>query len=102
MRLYGIVLMRASAPHRFASGARLRLGDGFGAQLVARRSFSDGRDYSITSSARASSVSGTVRPSALAVFMLMTSLKRVGFCTGRSAGLVPLRIGSTYSVARRN
>jgi hypothetical protein len=38
---------------------------------------------SITSSARASSVGGTVRPSAFAVLRLMTSSYLVGFCTGR-------------------
>src|SRR5262249_27974261 len=42
--------------------------------------------HSITSSARASSVGGTSRPSALAVFRLTTSSYLVGACTGRSAG----------------
>src|SRR5262249_43635668 len=51
-------------------------------------------DHSITSSARASSVSGTVRPSAFAVFRLITSSYFVGACTGRSAGFSPLRIRS--------
>jgi hypothetical protein len=50
--------------------------------------------HSITSSARASTVSGTVMPSALAVLRLTTSSYRVGCSTGRSAGLVPLRIRS--------
>src|SRR6516164_9496396 len=58
------------------------------------------RGYSITSSARASSVSGTVRPSALAVFMLITRSYLVGAWTGRSAGFVPLRMRSTYAAAR--
>src|ERR1700751_1802362 len=40
--------------------------------------------YSITSSARASSVGGTFRPSALAVVRLMTVSYFVGACTGRS------------------
>ena len=35
---------------------------------------------------------GTVRPSALAVLRLTTSSNVVGCSTGRSAGLVPLRI----------
>src|SRR5262249_30424632 len=48
--------------------------------------------HSITSSARASSVSGTVMPSALAVLRLMTSSYLVGACTGRSAGFSPLRM----------
>jgi hypothetical protein len=51
--------------------------------------------YSITSSARISNEGGTVRPSALAVFMLITSSNLVGCSTGRSEGLVPLRILST-------
>ena len=51
--------------------------------------------YSITSSARASKEGGTVRPSALAVFMLITSSNLVGCSTGRSEGLAPLRILST-------
>src|SRR5262249_14927640 len=48
--------------------------------------------HSITSSARASSVGGTSRPSAFAVPMLMTSSNVVGCMTARSAGVVPLRI----------
>src|SRR5262249_38544852 len=51
--------------------------------------------HSITSSARASSVGGTSRPSALAVLRLITSSYLVGACTGRSAGFSPLRIRST-------
>jgi hypothetical protein len=50
------------------------------------------RRYSIASSARASNESGTVRPSALAVFRLMYIATLVACCTGRSAGLSPLRI----------
>ena len=48
--------------------------------------------HSITSSAPARSVCGTVRPSALAVLRLITSSNLVGCWTGRSAGLAPLRI----------
>ena len=51
--------------------------------------------YSITSSARASSVGGTSRPSAFAVLRLMTSSYLVGACTGRSAGFSPLRTRAT-------
>src|SRR5262249_41153283 len=51
--------------------------------------------HSITSSARASSVGGTVRPSAFAVLRLITSSYLVGACTGRSAGFSPLRMRST-------
>jgi len=57
--------------------------------------------YSITSSARASSDGGMVRPRALAVFRLMTNSNLVGRSTGRSAGLAPLRILSTNDAARR-
>ena len=53
------------------------------------------RLYSITSSAVASSLSGILRPSALAVLRLMTSSYLVGACTGRSVGLSPLRMRST-------
>ena len=46
--------------------------------------------YSITSSARASSV--MLRPSAVAVLRLSTSSNFVDSTTGRSAGFSPLRI----------
>ena len=48
--------------------------------------------YSITSSAWASSVGGTVRPSVLAVLRLTMKSNLVGCSTGKSAGLAPLRI----------
>src|SRR6516162_4704517 len=51
--------------------------------------------HSITSSARASNVAGTSRPSAFAVFRLITSSYLVGACTGRSPGFSPLRMRST-------
>jgi hypothetical protein len=51
--------------------------------------------HSITSSALTKSVGGTVNPSALAVFRLMTSSNLVLCWIGRSAGLVPLRIFPT-------
>src|SRR4029077_21097056 len=51
--------------------------------------------HSITSSARASSVGGTVRPSALAVVRLMTRSNLVGCSTGMSPGFTPRRILST-------
>ena len=50
------------------------------------------RFYSITSSARASSVGGISSPSDLAVCRLMTNSNLVDCNTGRSAGLAPLRI----------
>src|SRR5262249_19238492 len=52
-------------------------------------------DHSSTSLARARRLSGTVRPSDLAVLRLMTSSYLVGACTGRSDGFSPLRMRST-------
>jgi hypothetical protein len=49
----------------------------------------------MTSSARASSVDGISRPSALSVFRLITSSYLVRYYTGRSAGFSPLRMRST-------
>src|SRR5262249_48017507 len=48
--------------------------------------------HSITSSARASSESGTVRPSVLAALRLIVNSTLVDCWTGRSAGFSPLRI----------
>src|SRR5258708_3891658 len=53
--------------------------------------------HSTTSSAPASSVGVISMPSVFAVFRLITSSNLVGCCTGKSAGLAPLRILSTYS-----
>src|SRR5215472_7436149 len=50
--------------------------------------------HSITSSARASSVGGTSRPSALAVLRLIARLYLVAAWTGRSAGFSPLSMRS--------
>src|SRR5262249_28944158 len=50
--------------------------------------------HSITSSARASSVGGTSRPSALAVLRLSTSWNLTGAWTGSSLGFSPLRMRS--------
>src|SRR5262249_11360604 len=58
--------------------------------------------HSITSSAVCRNGSGMVRPSAFAVLRLMTSSYLVGCWTGRSLGLTPLRIRSTYPAACRN
>src|SRR5262245_57806849 len=57
--------------------------------------------HSITSSARARSVGGTLMPRALAVFRFITNSYLVGACTGRSAGFSPLKMRSTYSAACR-
>jgi hypothetical protein len=47
--------------------------------------------HSITSSASASSLSGTLRPSVFAVVRLTTNSNFVGCNTGRSAGFSPFR-----------
>src|SRR5262249_26435062 len=57
--------------------------------------------YWMTSSARASTAGGMVRPRALAVLRLMTSSNLVGCSMGRSAALAPLRSLSTKVAARR-
>src|SRR5262245_1479184 len=51
-----------------------------------------GSAYSITSSAMLSNVGGTVMPSILAVWALMSSSNLVDCTTGRSAGFAPLRM----------
>src|SRR5215470_13730372 len=57
--------------------------------------------YRITRSALASTFDGIVTPICLAVLRLITNSNFVGCSTGRSAGLVPLRILSTKTAARR-
>src|SRR5262245_400297 len=49
-------------------------------------------DHSITSSAVICIISGTVRPSVLAVLRLITNSNLVACITGRSAGFSPLRM----------
>src|SRR5262245_60141736 len=53
-------------------------------------------------SARARSDDGMVRPRARAVLALTISSNFCGCSTGRSPGLTPFRILSTYTAARRN
>src|SRR4029453_5037139 len=55
----------------------------------------------ITLSARNSTDCGIVRLSAFAVLRLITNSNFVGCSTGRSAGLVPFKILSTYVAERR-
>ena len=55
--------------------------------------------YSITSSTRASTEGGTVRPRALAVLRFTTNSNLVGRSTGRSAGFAPLKILSMKTAA---
>src|SRR5262245_25844245 len=55
----------------------------------------DMASYSRTSSARASTAGGTVRPRDFVVLRLITISYLVGACTGMSAGFSPLRMRST-------
>src|SRR5215469_8797576 len=59
------------------------------------------RTHSMTSSARAIGVGGTMMPSSLAVLRLMTRSNLAGAWTGSSLGFSPLRMRSTYVGARR-
>jgi hypothetical protein len=59
------------------------------------------RRYSITSSARASSVGGTSRPRMRAVCALISISNLADCSTGKSAGLVPLRMRPTYTASCR-
>src|SRR5437763_1045454 len=54
------------------------------------------RGYLITLSALTSTFGGIVSPICFAVFRLMINSNFVGCSTGRSAGLAPFRILSTY------
>jgi hypothetical protein len=84
----------AASARRRRRGARLRRSGRREIELAlvigerARRA----RAHSITRSARSKSDGGIVRPSAVAVFRLITSSNFVGRSTGRSAGFAPLRI----------
>src|SRR6266581_3336785 len=70
-----------------ATDLRAPLGDGTerprGRRAAEHRDELAAADHSITSSARASSVGGTSRPSALAALRLMTSSNLVGSMTGK-------------------
>src|SRR5262249_50092239 len=57
--------------------------------------------YSISSSALVSSEGGISSPSAFAVLRLTISSNLVGCSTGRSPGLAPFKILSTYVATRR-
>src|SRR5215510_12578325 len=82
-------LSPAATQHSLPSGRYSLLGPDF--HRLDRASFA-WRTHSITSSARASNLSGILRPSALAVFALITSSNFVGCSTGKSPALAPLII----------
>jgi hypothetical protein len=88
---------RPITPPGWPAGCRAGLPDSKGAEQqsrcrTAKKRYEFPPLHSITSSARASRVAGTVRPSALAVCRLMTNSNLVDCKTGRSAGLAPLSI----------
>src|SRR4249920_3166729 len=85
-------LSPVATQHSLPSGRYSLLGPDF--HRLDRTSFA-WRTHSITSSARPSSVGGTVRLSALAVLRLIARNILVGNSTGRSPGAAPRRILST-------
>src|SRR6185312_8702594 len=91
-------LSPVATQHSLPSGRYSLLGPDF--HRLDRASFA-WRTHSITSSASASSLSGTVRPSAFAVLRLITSANLVDAWIGRAAGFSPLRMRSTYVAAPR-
>jgi hypothetical protein len=72
---------------KFYAPQRMRL-----CAISGREQTQQTHSYSITSSATASRVGGTVRPSIRAVWLLMTNSNFDDCTTGKSAGLAPLRI----------
>src|SRR5262249_10560542 len=82
-------LSPVATQHSLPSGRYSLLGPDF--HRLDRTSFA-WRTHSITSSALACSVSGTVSPSAFAVLRLTTSSNFADCWTGKSAGFSPLRI----------
>src|SRR4051794_23228854 len=89
-------LSPVATQHSLPSGRYSLLGPDF--HRLDRASFA-WRTHSITSSAAASSLSGTVSPSAFAVLRLITSSNLTGTWMGSSLGLSPRRMRSVYDAA---
>src|SRR4249919_211018 len=85
-------LSPVATQHSLPSGRYSLLGPDF--HRLDRASFA-WRTHSITSSARASRVGGTSRPSTLAVLRLIASSYLIGCWTGKSAGFAPFKMRST-------
>src|SRR4029434_2656722 len=79
----GVSYVQASQDHKRGTSCR---------RTDERRDELAAVNHSITSSARASSIGGTVRPSALAVLRLITNSSLDGSSIGRSPGCAPLKI----------
>ena len=94
---------RPAVPGRCAAPA---LPSGYAAATPSTRRAShhnrNGQPYSMTWSATASSLSGTLRPSDFAALRLMTSSYLIGCWIGRSVSLAPLRMRSMYPAAWRS
>src|SRR5262249_34490703 len=88
---------RSNLAHRWLQVAAVSIRQQFGTQMPQG---GHPPHHSITSSARASTLSGNARPSVLAVLTLIVSSYLIGCCTGNSATFAPLRIRSTYDAAR--
>ena len=80
----GVVMLCGGCPTRVSKETPADVANGSTGDI--------GSSYSITSSARASSVAGTLMPIAFAVLRLMTSSNFVGCSAGISAGLPPFSI----------
>src|SRR6185295_18695378 len=71
-------------------------------ESLSRTAIRDLKCHLMTLSALASTFGGIVSPICLAALRLMINSNFVGCSIGRSAGLAPLRILSTYVAARRH
>jgi len=89
----GIVSKRLGSPYRSGRSCTIKRPIGDLSRCSNMRGTSCG--YSITSSAWASSVGGTSRPSAFAVLRLMMNSNFTDCWIGKSAGFSPLRIRAT-------
>src|SRR5262245_45861777 len=91
LNIFGERVEHADPPH---SGRLLRACRHRPRRRAAEKRYELAASHSITSSARASTLAGRSRPSALAVLRLIASSNLVGACTGRSAAFSPLRMRS--------
>ena len=101
---YAVSLVNPTAGWRFrygpVSGPYLKRYRRPRSAITGREQVQQIASYSITSSARASSVTGISMPIVLAVFALITSSNFVGRSICKSAGFAPLNILSTNVAAR--
>src|SRR5262249_39141908 len=107
----GFVWMSANGPHKNTRlGSQTNLMSQFVERLwIARKEKSVQSwhrclvfcHHLITLSALAKTLGGIMRPICLAAFRLIMNSNFIAASTGRSAGLAPLRILSTYTAARR-